>query len=125
MEDTIKINTGTLDALVKEEITYMAAANADKHAATKAGSKRRIKLWITFITVFVLWTGYTLFGQYQQHQEAMVKVEQLQQQVEEAIAVKAELQKQIDRLNDPEYIAQLATKEQGMVKDGEQQIFTD
>ncbi|MFD2115460.1 septum formation initiator family protein [Paenibacillus yanchengensis] len=92
---------------------------------TNAASKRRLKIWLTFIAIFVIWAGYTLFGQYQQHQEAIAKVEVLQEQVEEAIAIKADLQKQIDRLNDPEYIAQLATKEQGMVKEGEQQIFTD
>jgi len=40
-------------------------------------------------------------------------------------AKKLELEKQVVLLQDPEYISQLATKEQGMVYEGQQQIFTE
>ncbi len=106
----------------------MTPTNATKHTGTKQvvkKTKRRFKIWLTFIVFFMVWAGYTLYGQYQQQKETNDRLLLLQEQVEEAIAESEALQKQVERLNDPEYIAQLATKEQGMVKKGEHQIFSD
>lgn len=103
----------------------MVPAVIEKKVTVNKAAKRRFKIWFMFVVLFLGWAGYTLFGQYQQQIETSNKLTSLQQQVEEAIAESAVLQKQIERLNDPEYIAQLATKEQGMVKEGERQIFSD
>lgn len=103
----------------------MVPAVAEKKVSVKKATKRRFKIWLMFIVLFMGWAGYTLFGQYQQQIETSNKLSALQKQVEAAIAESEALQKHIERLNDPEYIAQLATKEQGMVKEGEQQIFSD
>lgn len=101
-----------------------ATATAKKPAVT-AAAKRRYKLWMSFILLFMGWAGYTLFGQMQQQQATHDKLTSIQTQIEAAKANNDELKRQVERLNDPEYISQLATKEQGMVKQGERQIFRD
>lgn len=90
-----------------------------------AGTKRRFKLWMMFIVLFMGWAGYTIFGQMQQKNATGVKLTTIQGQLDESTKETEALKRQIERLNDPEYIEQLATKEIGMVKKGEQQIFSD
>jgi len=97
-------------------------ANAGKGQA-HAGTRRRFKLLFTIMVVFLGLAGYKFFGQMQQYDETDKRLAAIKQQLEEATKESEELKAQINRLNDPEYIAQLATKEQGMVKIGEQQIF--
>ncbi|OMF25276.1 hypothetical protein BK133_21775 [Paenibacillus sp. FSL H8-0548] len=102
----------------------MAAAAINKTSGN-AGTKRRFKLWMMFIVLFMGWAGYTLFGQMQQKNITGDKLALIQEKLDVSAKETAELKRQIERLNDPEYIEQLATKEQGMVKNGEQQIFSD
>jgi cell division protein DivIC len=90
-----------------------------------AGTKRRFKLWMLFIVLFMGWACYTIFGQMQQKNATGVKLTTIQGQLDASNKETEALKRQIERLNDPEYIEQLATKEQGMVKKGEQQIFSD
>lgn len=92
---------------------------------TNAGAKRRYKLWLLFIVMFLGWAAYTLFGQLEQQNETSLKFTSLEEQVKSAVEKNEALKLEIERLNDPEYIAQLATKEQGMVKQGEKQIFSE
>ncbi|OXM14571.1 FtsB family cell division protein [Paenibacillus herberti] len=86
------------------------------------GARRRFKLWLLAMTVILAWAGYTLFSQMQRQTEtegrltvAKDRLEQMQKQGEE-------LQAKVKQLNDPEYISQLATKQQGLVKPGEELI---
>lgn len=102
----------------------MATAAVNKTSGN-AGTKRRFKLWMMFIVLFMGWAGYTLFGQMQQKNNTGDRLALIQGQLDASTKETAELKRQIERLNDPEYIEQLATKEQGMVKIGEQQIFSD
>ncbi|MFD0962113.1 FtsB family cell division protein [Paenibacillus chungangensis] len=101
----------------------MAAATAKQ--STMPAAKRRIKIWLFFVILFLGWAGYTLFGQMQQSQATESKLATMKEELEAAKAQSDALNMQIEKLKDPEYIAQLATKEQGMVKQGEQQIFSD
>ncbi|WP_141503738.1 FtsB family cell division protein [Paenibacillus luteus] len=102
----------------------MATAAINKTPGN-AGTKRRFKLWMMFIVLFMGWAGYTIFGQMQQKTATGVKLTTIQGQLDASTKETEALKRQIERLNDPEYIEQLATKEQGMVKEGEQQIFSD
>ncbi|OBZ15479.1 MULTISPECIES: septum formation initiator family protein [Bacillales] len=102
----------------------MATAAVNKTPGN-AGTKRRFKLWMMFIVLFMGWAGYTIFGQMQQKNATGVKLTTIQGQLEASTKETEALKRQIERLNDPEYIEQLATKEQGMVKKGAQQIFSD
>ncbi|KQO14131.1 septum formation initiator family protein [Paenibacillus algorifonticola] len=99
----------------------MATAAANK-LTVNPGSKRRIKMWMMFIVLFMGWAAYTFFGQIQQQNATELRLAAVMKQKEEATNQAQQLQQEIERLNDPEYIAQLATKGQGMVKEGEQQI---
>lgn len=99
----------------------MTTAAVNK-SAVNAGSKRRVKLWMMFIVLFMCWAAYTFLGQLKQHDATQLRLTTVQKQLEETTQQTQQLQQQIDRLNDPEYIEQLATKDQGMVKKGVQQI---
>ncbi|MCA0758343.1 septum formation initiator family protein [Paenibacillus sp. N4] len=102
------------------------AAKVNKNKKTgNAGTKRRFKLWMMFIVLFMGWAGYTVFGQMQLKDTTSAKLEAIQGQISAAAKDSEELKRQIERLNDPEYIEQLATKDHGMVKKGEKQIFSD
>lgn len=102
----------------------MATATANRSTAISA-AKRRFKIWMVFIVFFMGWAGYTLFGQLQQQNATTQKLSTVQEQIELTRLESEALRQQVERLNDPEYISQLATKEQGMVKEGEQQIFSE
>jgi cell division protein DivIC len=102
----------------------MATAAVNK-APGNPGTKRRFKIWLMFIVLFMGWAGYTIFGQMQQKDATGVKLASIQEQLDVSTQETEALRRQIERLNDPEYIEQLATKEQGMVKKGEKQIFSD
>lgn len=102
----------------------MTTASVNK-TSTGSGTKRRFKIWMMFIVLFMGWAAYTIFGQMQQSSATNTKLSVLQKQVDSSTSDSNALKQHIERLNDPEYIAQLATKELGMVKKGEQQIFTD
>ncbi|MBD2872656.1 FtsB family cell division protein [Paenibacillus arenilitoris] len=102
----------------------MAAATANKSPGS-TGTKRRFRIWSMFIVLFLGWAVYTIFGQMQQKDETNQKLSTLQGQIDAAAKESGELERQIERLNDEEYIEQLATKELGMVKQGERQIFSD
>jgi len=78
-----------------------------------------------FIVLFMGWAGYTLFGQMQQQKATFEKLTTIESNIEETRSQAEALKREVERLNDPEYISQLATKEQGMVKEGEQQIFSE
>jgi len=91
----------------------------------QAATKRRLKILLFLIIAFAGWAIYTLFNQLNQKDSLNEKLmtlqgerDQLQQEIEG-------LQNEVMLLNDPEYMSQLATKEQGMLKEGEQQIFSE
>lgn len=87
-----------------------------------AGTKRRLKLWFVVVALFMGWALYTLFSQLDRQGQAELKLADAQQKIEEATKQMEDLKQQVARLNDKEYIGQLATKMQGMVKKGETQI---
>lgn len=99
----------------------MTTATANQSTGN-AGSKRRLRIWAMFITLFMCWAAYTFIGQLKDAKATKVQLTEIKKQVDESALQSKQLEQQIDRLNDPEYIRQLATKEQGMVTPGEQQI---
>lgn len=94
--------------------------NNSPSPANKLGQKRRIRLVMFFVLCFAIWTGYTA---YLQSGILSAKEKELEQLNQEATAVKqtqAELSYKVSRLNDKEYIAELARKEFFLSKPGEQ-----
>lgn len=98
---------------------------AAKKSMGRSAVKRRYRIWMMFIVLFMGWAGYTLFGQMQQQKATFEKLTTIESGIEETRSETEALKREVERLNDPEYISQLATKEQGMVKEGEQQIFSE
>lgn len=96
-------------------------------AATPAmtGARRRLKLLLFVMVIFMSWAAYTLFTQYGQMSDRSSQLREADKKLTDAV-VKSELLKQeIIRLNDPEYIGQIARKEQGMGYPGEKPIHIE
>ncbi|WP_178020530.1 septum formation initiator family protein [uncultured Paenibacillus sp.] len=84
-----------------------------------AFAKRRLRLWMGFMILFLGWAGYTFISQ-------AGDIGGKSQQLAERQAAKAaseqdlnQLKYEINRLNDPEYIGQIAMKKYGLYKPGE------
>ncbi|WP_346779435.1 FtsB family cell division protein [Paenibacillus brevis] len=94
--------------------------NSKKQAPVKsAGARRRIRLWMTFMALFIGWAGYTYMDQ---SGEIGVKASQLAERMtvkSENEQVLVQLKYELNRLKDPEYIGQMAMKKYGLYKPGE------
>ncbi|QYR21653.1 septum formation initiator family protein [Paenibacillus sp. sptzw28] len=96
---------------------------AGNHQSTaSAGTKRRLKIWFIVVALFMGWASYTLLSQLERQGQSELKLAEAQQKIDAATKQMNDLKQQAARLNDKEYIGQLATKDQGMVKKGEKQI---
>lgn len=91
----------------------------------QAATKRRLKIWLFLIVGFLAWASYTVFNQMNQRDELTEKLMSLEADRSALQQELDDLQNEVMLLNDPEYMSQLATKEQGLVKEGEQQIFSE
>lgn len=89
------------------------------------GMRRRLKLLLIVVVLFMGWASYTLFMQYHQASERTGQLREVKGKLSEIQLKNASLQQEIDRLNDPEYIGQIARKEQGMGLPGEKPIQVD
>jgi len=92
-----------------------------RRSAPAAGSKRRLRLWLAFVAAFMGWAIYTAVQQMTDRAATGIELAAVQQKLSESEARKAELETEIDRLADPEYIMELARKN-GMTLPGEQPI---
>jgi len=101
----------------------LAKASADA-TISRAGSKRRLRLWLAFIVVFMTWALYTVANQLQEQKATELRYAAVVQQKAEAEKLSAELSRKIERLQDPEYIQEVARRDQGMIMPGEQPIQT-
>lgn len=84
--------------------------------------RRRSRIMQFMIGLFVIWTIYRLIMQVIAHQEANERIAQLQIQLDQSKKSLAELQNEVKRLNDPEYIEQVAREQHNMIKPGERAI---
>lgn len=89
---------------------------------TTTGARRRFKLWLVAMTVILAWAGYTLFSQMERQAETEQRLSVAKERLDGMQKKSEELRAQIKQLNDPEYISQLASKKQGLVKPGEELI---
>ncbi|MBO7748988.1 septum formation initiator family protein [Paenibacillus sp. MWE-103] len=99
----------------------MATASSNS-APNRAGTKRRLKLWLFFVVLFMGWALYTGITQMGRQGQAEDKLAAAKQKIDEATKQTEDLKLELKRLNDPEYIGLKATQEFGMVKKGEKQI---
>lgn len=90
-------------------------------AATRlaTGVRRRLKLLLIVMVMFLSWAAYTYANQYSQLSDRRSQLQEANERLAEIKAKNEALQLEINRLNDPEYIGQIARKEQGMGLPGE------
>jgi len=95
-------------------------------AATPAvtGARRRLKLLLFVVVLFLSWAGYVLLIQSGQIGDRSAQLEEANRNLADAQAKNEKLKLQIERLNDDEYIGQLARKEHGLGLPGEVPIKT-
>jgi Septum formation initiator len=77
---------------------------------------------LAVVVLFMSWAVYTLFMQYNQAADRNVQLIEAKKQLSDAQAKNVALKQEVARLNDPEYIGQIARKEQGMGLPGEKSI---
>ncbi|WP_373231985.1 septum formation initiator family protein [Cohnella sp.] len=83
------------------------------------GARRRLKLLLVVIVLFMCWAVYILFTQHLQISDRSGQLQESKKKLTDAETKSQILQQEIARLNDPEYISQIARKEQGLGFPGE------
>ena len=94
----------------------------NKQTASYAGTKRRLKLWLLAVCLFMGWAVYTMVGQSDRQADTESKLMAIEQQLQASEQKSAELQQKMERLNDAEYIQEIARKQYGLIKPGETPI---
>lgn len=96
-------------------------ADARNQTPSRTGIKRRLRIWFLIVASFMGWAVYTSVQQMEARAETMQALKALQEQVTAAEERQADLEFEIERLGNPEYIKELARKS-GLTMPGEQPI---
>ncbi|MCC3377466.1 cell division protein FtsL [Cohnella sp. REN36] len=99
----------------------MAASNASTPTPASVGAKRRLKLLLFVVVLFLSWAAYTLIVQQYHTGERNSQLQAAKDKLTEVQQKNEQLQKEIERLNDDEYIGQIA-RQQGLGLPGEKPI---
>ncbi|QWU16345.1 cell division protein DivIC [Paenibacillus sophorae] len=90
-----------------------------------AGAKRRKLIWIALMVIFFSWAGYIFFAQsalISDKSQELARKQQSSKQVNDSLN---QLKYEVSRLNDNEYIGQLARKWFNIYPKGEVPIRTE
>ncbi|WP_411344579.1 FtsB family cell division protein [Paenibacillus sp. WLX1005] len=87
------------------------------------GARRRLRIWMVVMVLFLGWAAYTFIHQSIQLSAKKQQLVEQQQKQTEAQAVLTQSQTELKRLEDPEYIGQVARKQYGMYLPGEKPIW--
>lgn len=88
------------------------------------GAKRRLRLSFIGILAFIVWAGLQLWDQNLSLAEKKSEMESLQKEVTAVKSENEDLQLEVKRLDDEEYIAELARKYYYLSKPGEYIFIT-
>ncbi|MFD1773652.1 FtsB family cell division protein [Paenibacillus rhizophilus] len=94
-------------------------------SAAAAGAKRRRLIWVVLMAIFFGWAGYIFFAQsalISDKKQELAQKQESSKQVNESLG---QLKYEVSRLNDNEYIGQLARKWFNMYPQGEVPIRTE
>lgn len=95
------------------------STNKGQASSSSTGARRRLRLWMGLMIIFLGWAGYTYIAQ---SGEIEAKSQQLTDR-ETSMATSRQsldqLEYELNRLKDPEYIGQIAMKKYGLYKPGE------
>ncbi|MDO7908583.1 septum formation initiator family protein [Paenibacillus sp. JX-17] len=88
-----------------------------------AGGRRRIMIWLVSMLLFAGWAACTFFSQSSQLEDKKAKLAKQEQDKAEMQQAVKQLQYEVGRLQDSEYIGQLVRSKYGMYKPGEVPIL--
>ena len=96
------------------------AVQQDQTQVQKAGGKRRFKVRNLLLAGFALWAVYVfVFVQSPNIQRLEEEKQSLSAEIQQTDRINQDLQKKIQQLQDPNYIAEVARKKYMMIKPGE------
>lgn len=101
-----------------------AISKANHNEPQNKGSYRRRRFVMLMLACFLSWAAVTLWDQVGKISDRKEKVSALEQQQMETQQLNDNLQREIARLNDPEYVEQKIRKELHYVKQGETLFYT-
>lgn len=104
---------------------FSADEKDNNHHASAAGAKRRKFIWILVMSVFFGWAGFTFFAQSAAIADKSAQLARKTENSESVTATLNQLKYEVSRLNDDEYIGQLARKWYNMYPAGESPIRTE
>ncbi|KUP20919.1 MULTISPECIES: septum formation initiator family protein [Paenibacillus] len=104
---------------------FTAEEKGTASKALAAGAKRRKFIWLAVMTVFFSWSGYIFFAQSASIADKSEVLAKKQATNESVTASLNQLKYDVSRLNDDEYIGQLARKWYNMYLPGELPIRTE
>ncbi|GIO69571.1 septum formation initiator family protein [Paenibacillus sp. JTLBN-2024] len=105
--------------------TQTAKSKQEAGTVQNAGARRRILIWASFMVVFLGWACFTMISQQSQIADKSADLAKKKQEQLSVEKTKEQLMTDVKRLNDPEYIGQLARKNFGMYKPGETPIHAE
>ncbi|WNS42185.1 septum formation initiator family protein [Paenibacillus sp. MMS20-IR301] len=104
---------------------FSAEEKSTNNKAVAAGAKRRRLIWFLVVGLFFGWAGYTFFAQSAAIAEKSEQLAKKKESNESVTASLNQLKYEVSRLNDDEYIGQLARKWYNMYPEGELPIRTE
>lgn len=96
----------------------------NKQESSHRNGRRRLTIWFFVCTVFLAWAVIQLLQQTEKIAEKQNELAQAELKLQQTTEMKQELEDEIERLHDPEYVEELARKEYYMTREGEI-IFVD
>ncbi len=91
--------------------------------SSNPGARKRLRLWMVFMALFLAWAVYSFINQSLQLSAKQEQLAEQQQKQAETQAALNQSQLEVKRLEDPEYIGQIARKQYGMYLPGEKPIW--
>jgi len=100
----------------------MSSKVRQEQATKYTGARKRIRLWMMFMVLFFGWGIYTFIHQTVTLASERVKLEDNQKLHQDTKLLQTQLEQEIARLNEDEYIGQIARKTLDMYPPGETPI---
>ncbi|AWB42824.1 septation ring formation regulator EzrA [Paenibacillus sp. CAA11] len=85
-----------------------------RNSKDNSGAKRRLKLWLAVVIIFIGWAIYMFIAQSGDIHEKSLQLAQTKQNLTISEQNLEQMKYEINRLKDPEYIGQIARKKYGL-----------
>ena len=106
-----------LGGYISDESTATTATRRKTKRAR--GARKRLRILGLAFAALLIWAGFTAWSQMERIAERKAQLETLQDKLEASQRENEESKREIERLNDPEYLQERARKDLQYVKPGE------